>query len=179
MENLNCSFGEIYKENYDRIFSFLYNITTNWSLAEDITQEAFLRAYINIDSFRNESRISVWLNKIAYNLFIDHKRKKTANLVPTDDDILMRLADLKKNLPRETEQKVMSQCIQNKIFLIPENYRIPLLLDAHGYSNKEKAIILGCSLENVKIRLHRARKKIKEILGKECVFYHDERNVLC
>jgi RNA polymerase sigma-70 factor, ECF subfamily len=73
----------------------------------------------------------------------------------------------------------MSKCVQKKINLMPENYRPPLFLDMQGYSNQEIASILNCTLENVKIRLHRARRKMKEILGNDCNFYYDERNVLC
>lgn len=73
----------------------------------------------------------------------------------------------------------MSECVQNKLLLLPENYRITLLLDIQGYSNREKAELLGYTLENAKIRLHRARQKMKVILGRDCNLYYDERNVLC
>lgn len=57
----------------------------------------------------------------------------------------------------------MSKCVQDKIILLPENYRIPYILDIQGYSNSEIASILNCTLENTKIRLHRARRKIKKL----------------
>ncbi|MHB8158125.1 MAG: RNA polymerase sigma factor [Desulfocucumaceae bacterium] len=177
---INESLDKIYKVNYGKIYAFIFNISANRSLAEDITQETFIKAYRNIDSLREEAKISVWLNKIAYNLFLDYKRNRNSKLLSIDDDLLMsKLTDFKKSITRETEQKIMSECIQSKILLIPENHRIPLLLDIQGYSNSEKAAILECSLENAKIRLHRARKKMKQILGKDCTFYYDERNVLC
>lgn len=180
MGTLNEMFENIYLENYPRVFSFVYNITTDWSLTEDITQETFLKAYKNMDSFRGESQITVWLNKIAYNILLDTKKKKSLNLLPVDDGLLtVKLTDLKKNLAQEIEQKLMSECIRSKILVIPENYRAPLFLDVLGYDNQEIANVLGCTLENAKIRLHRARKKMKEILGQDCSLYYDERNVLC
>lgn len=179
MENLIKNFDEVYKNNYDSIFTFIYHITANRSLAEDITQEAFIKALKNIDSLQNESKISVWLKKIALNLFLDHKRNKTSRLISLDDEIVIWLADLKTDLVKQAEQTLMSRCVQSKMQSIPENYRIPLLLDIQGYSDKEIAIILGCSLENTKVRLHRGRKKLKEILGHDCNFYYDRRNVLC
>lgn len=180
MEPLNVVFEKIYRENYAGVFGFIYNITNDRALTEDITQEAFVKAYNSLDSFRHEAKISVWLNKIAYNLFLDLKRKKSSQSLSINDELLTTtLADMKKSLSKEVEQKIMSDCVRSKILLIPENYCAPLFLDMHGYSNQEIANILGCTLENAKIRLHRARKKMKEILGSDCSFYYDERNVLC
>lgn len=88
MKTLTEGFDQIYKDNYTKVFTFIYNITTDWSLTEDITQEAFLKAYKNIDSFRQESKISVWLNKIAYNLLLDYKRKKSSHLLPVENELL-------------------------------------------------------------------------------------------
>jgi RNA polymerase sigma-70 factor, ECF subfamily len=52
---------QLYKNNYTTVYSFIYNITFDKALTEDITQEAFIRAYNHMDSLRNESKISVWL----------------------------------------------------------------------------------------------------------------------
>ncbi|HVI42819.1 MAG TPA: RNA polymerase sigma factor [Anaerovoracaceae bacterium] len=174
------NFDQLYRNNYNTVYSFIYNITFDKTLTEDISQEAFIRAYNHIDSFRHESNTSVWLNQIAYNLFIDYKRKKSSSLLSIEDEILKsKLVDMKNDLSKEVEQKIMSECVQKKISLLPENYRATLFLDMHGYSNQEIASILNCTLENTKIRLHRARRKMKEILGNDCNFYYDERNVLC
>lgn len=175
------AFETIYTNNYAKVFSFIYNISNDQALTEDIIQEVFIKAYKNLSFFRGESKISVWLNKIAFHLFLDHKRKKSSHLLLSIDDeaLATKLADLKNNLSKEVEQKIMSECVQSKVLQLPENYRAPLFLDLHGYTNQEIASILDCSLDNAKIRLHRARKKMKEILGNDCNFYYDERNVLC
>ena len=149
-------------------------------MAEDITQETFVKAYFKLDTFRQESKMYVWLYKIAYNIFIDFKRKKTnQNISGDNEQLVLNLKDTGKDMLKEVEQKIMSDCVQSKILLIPENYRAPLFLDMQGYNNREIAEILSCSLDNAKIRLHRAKNKMKEILGRECSFYYDERNVLC
>ena len=176
MESLEA----LYLDNYAKVFSFIYNITNDRALAEDITQEVFIKAYKSIDSFRGEAKLSVWMNKIAYNLFLDYKRKKSSYLLSIDDEVLVtKLADWKNNLSKEIEKKIMSECIQSKVHQLSQNYRAPLFLDSQGYSNQEIASVLNCSLDNAKIRLHRARKKMKEILGNDCSFYYDERNVFC
>ncbi len=66
---------------------------------------------------------------------------------------------MKNEFFKNIEQKIMSECVQEKINLLPENYRPALFLDMQGYSNQEIANILNCTLENTKIRLHRAKKR--------------------
>lgn len=180
MVTLKETFVQIYANNYTAVYSFIYSTTFDKALTEDITQEAFIRAYNHMDSFRCESKISVWLCQIAYNLLIDHKRKKSSFLLSIDDEIFnSKLTDMKNNISKDVEQKIMSECVRGKINLLPENYRASMFLDMQGYSNQEIANILSCTLENAKIRLHRARRRMKEILGNDCNFYYDERNVLC
>ena len=80
---------------------------------------------------------------------------------------------------KEFEQHQMGECIQDKIRLLPESYQTVLILyDLMEFSHQEIAEIVDISVENVKVRLHRARKKLKTILEQNCRFEVDERNVL-
>jgi RNA polymerase sigma-70 factor, ECF subfamily len=178
-DNMRENFGTIYEENFSRVLAFIYNMVTDWALAEDITQEAFINAYKKIDSFRGGSSITSWLYKIAYNIFLDYKKKKKPEIVSLKLAEGFEIPITDRDYIKEIEKSIMSECVKNKILVLPEIYRAPLFLDIEGYSNNEISNILGYSLENTKIRLHRARKKIKEILSKECSLYYDERNVLC
>jgi RNA polymerase sigma-70 factor (ECF subfamily) len=180
LDTSNVSFQQIYIDNYKKVLAFMYQVTANLTLSEDLSQETFIRAYYKLQDFRGDSSVIVWLNKIGYNLFLDFQRKKRLNTVSSDlDEIRSLIVSGKANLELDIDQKLMSECVQSKILTIPKNYRIPLYLDMEGYSDKEIAAILNCSLENAKIRLSRGRKKLKDILAKECSFYHDERNVFC
>lgn len=178
MEVSKEEFGTIYRDYYPKVQFFVYNLTGNWSLTEDLTQETFVKAFKEIDSVRN-SRLGMWLNRVAYNLFIDFSRKRGSYTIPIDTISIGKLVLTDQTPINQIEQKTMSECVQRKLLLIPESYRVPLYLDILGYSNQEIAMTMNCSLDNTKIRLHRARKKIKEILGNDCNFYFDERNVLC
>lgn len=171
-------FESIYIDNYSRVFSYIYHLTSDKQLTEDITQETFIRAFHNLDSFRYESKLSVWLIKIAYNLLIDYKRKGANKPHLNPEETLEHLIDISPSLTKEVETKVMSECVQSKILLLPVDYRAPLFLDMNGYTNQEMADILSCTLANAKIKLHRARKKLKAILGDHCEVYYDERNEL-
>lgn len=172
------AFEKMYRDYYVKVFKFIYSLSTDWQQSEDITQEAFVRSYQKIDLLRDKSRAAAWISKIAYNLFLDIKRKRMSMLAEKQL-VTEKLAVAEIGFTLELERKEMSRCVQGKLLLIPENHRAPLILDIQGHRNREIADILGCSLENAKIRLHRGRKKMKEILGSDCSFYYDERNVLC
>jgi RNA polymerase sigma-70 factor (ECF subfamily) len=83
------------------------------------------------------------------------------------------------DIQNELEQRQMGECVQNQINLLPETLRTVLILyDIMEFSHQEISDILGVTVENVKVRLHRARKKLKSILEQKCNFERDERNVL-
>jgi len=181
MQNNNSDFDKIYRENYNHVFRFMLSISKNHHLSEEIVQNTFVKAYESFDSIRDKSKISLWLIKAAYNLFIDKKRRKSSQqqLFASNEILDTSIIELTSCPLRKAEQNFMSTCVQEKLSLLPENYRAPLFLNMNGYSNLEIAEILGCSLANAKIRLHRARKKLRGILGQDCHFYYDERSVLC
>lgn len=77
MQDKNSEFSEVYRENYKQVFSFILSISYNYHLSEEVTQAAFIKAYEKLESVREKAKIPLWLNKIAYNLFIDIKRKKS------------------------------------------------------------------------------------------------------
>ena len=73
----------------------------------------------------------------------------------------------------------MSACVQGYLAALPDDYRVAILLhDAHGLSNPEIAELLGCSLATAKIRVHRARTRLRETLSTACTFEIDQRGVL-
>ena len=110
---------------------------------------------------------------------MDHFRKESRNPPEEIADFGRMNTSRYSNAERKLEQHQMSVCVQNQVLLLPENYRtIIWLFDVLGFTLKETADILELSVENVKIRLHRARKKLKFILCQNCSLEKDERNVL-
>jgi RNA polymerase sigma-70 factor (ECF subfamily) len=80
---------------------------------------------------------------------------------------------------KELEQNQMGLCVQDKMDLLPKDYRTVLILsDIMAFSQKEIAEILSISVANVKVKVHRARKKLRAILEEHCSLGLDERNVL-
>jgi RNA polymerase sigma-70 factor, ECF subfamily len=182
-----CNFMKIYNEYFEKIVRYLTGFVGS-NEAEDVAQDVFDKIYRNISNFREESKVSTWIYRIATNTVIDRLRsaeykRSTLNTAfeethnngtesaldsihhPATDKVVIR--------------KEMSLCVREFIDRLPPNYQIVLLLsEMEGMTNQEMADILDISLENVKIRLHRARRKLKESLDEGCDFYHNEENVL-
>ena len=172
-------FWEIHDQYYSRVRRFILGLVKDNALADDLVQETFIRIQQNLDDLRDPSKMSSWVFRIAYNLCQDHFRRSKEYLID-EDAISEKSGDLgEKDIQKEMEQRQMGECVQDKVNLLPESSRtVILLFDTMDLSHQEIAEILGITVENVKVRLHRARKKLKGILEEECTFEMDERNVL-
>jgi RNA polymerase sigma-70 factor (ECF subfamily) len=151
--------------------------------AEDLTQETFTRVSQSLKNFRGQSSLGTWIYRIATNTAIDGMRKKKRAKTDSAEDTLEDVED--KNiwtgeilaLDDHVIRKEMNSCIREVVFKLPETYRTVIVLsEFEGLKNEDIAIILGVKLEAVKIRLHRARLKLKEELSKQCILYRDDRN---
>jgi RNA polymerase sigma-70 factor, ECF subfamily len=156
------------------------------SLAEELTQDTYARALERIGQLRDPQAALAWLYRIATSVSLDRLRQRRP---PTlEIDTMMPAAEVEEraaagrhepSLPAALEQSEMSACVQGYLAALPDDYRIAILLhDAHGVSNPEIAELLGCSLATAKIRVHRARARLRETLAAACSFEIDERGVL-
>ena len=163
----------------------LLRMTQNQAEAEDLTQETFIRVHRSLPTFRGEASLSTWIYRIATNASLDHFRrsttsqdKATLSLEETQSEREWVVDDKASTPEQVAAQSEMSDCVQSFIQRLPPSYRTVLVLHAlQGLNNHEIATVLECSLSTVKIRLHRARKKLNASLTVGCDFAHDERNV--
>jgi RNA polymerase sigma-70 factor (ECF subfamily) len=166
-------------EQFQSVVRRFINMTVkNQWVADDLTQETFIKAYKSIDSLEDISKIKSWLIRIAYNLCLDYLKTASKNKFDSLDSIEEFSANI---LPigKQLERNEMSQCVQEKMLLLPQSYRTILCLsDIAGLAHHEIAEVLEVNVGNVKVRLHRARAKMKEILNQHCHFGNDERAVL-
>ena len=154
--------------------------------AEDLTQETYGRALAQIDSLRDPKAGLAWLYRIATNTALDRFRRKTPSTVPLDDVVVGEVeAAAAQERPgislieEALERSEMSQCVQDYLQGLPDDYRVAILLhDVHGLTNPEVASVVGCSLPTAKIRVHRAHERLREILRGACEFHFDDRGVL-
>ncbi|EMG37455.1 RNA polymerase sigma factor, sigma-70 family [Desulfocurvibacter africanus PCS] len=173
---------QIYAEYYLRILRYLRRLAGE-NEAEDLAQNVFVKVGDGLKDFRGEAKLSTWIYRIATNLAIDRIRGLKARQMcqlpnhaeASEDDHLEKTPSVEQQLIR----KEMNDCIRELIDRLPESYRVVLALsDLEGFSNAEIAEILGISLDAAKIRLHRARAKLKAEMEKACVFYRDDHNAL-
>lgn len=170
---------EAYRELVDRYqrrgISIAYGYVHNIDDAQDMVQEAFVRAYKNLNRFEIGSSFVAWFSKIVVNVCIDHYRKqKKRRGVEYEDEYRRRDAidqfafagnstDLQPH--NNIEQEELSSAIQNALNRLSENHRtIILLREIEGLSYEEIAESMDCNLGTVMSRLHHARKKLQEAL---------------
>ena len=156
--------------------------------AEDITQETFARAYSKLETLQDESKLSAWLYRIATNISYDRFRKlsrqpthRSLDSAGEEKDREGSIVPIDESSPRLDvlmEQAEMSTCVREYLEDLPDSYRAVILLhDIEGLTNAEIAEMLSCSVETAKIRLHRARKKLRAALASGCEFSKDDRGV--
>ena len=171
---------EIYDQYYQRVRKFILHTVRNEWVADDLVQETFIRINHNLENVRDAARLQAWIFRIAHNICRDYFRQqgKTANLGLEEISEEPALAKAPTS-QKELEQGQMRKCVFGLVNHLPESLRSVIILsDISEFSQREIAEILGITVENVKIRLHRARKKLKALLEEHCVFEVDERNVL-
>jgi len=172
----------IFKGDYKRIFGYILSMVHDTVEAEDLTQETFLRAYRRRDSLRDEGAQTTWLYRIATHVCLDRLRQY-ARRAPMESETDPDQADIAQtdtpSLQQTIERDEMSACIQSYLTDLSDSYRAAILLhDMHELTSPEIGQLLGEPLSTIKIRLHRARRKLKAALEAGCEFSRDERDAL-
>lgn len=162
-----------------RIRNFILVMVRDPWIADDLTQDTFVRAMGRMEGLRDPQKLESWLFKIAHNLCYDHFRTRARHPSQPMDSQTEVPSDDHPNLEKTLEHHEMNACIQRQVDKLPENYRTVIwLFDGQGFSLQESANILGITVTNTKVRLHRARRQLKSILEENCRFDRDERDVL-
>lgn len=161
---------------YDRnVFRIANHITHNTEDAEDVVQEAFLKAYQNLDRFQEQSKFYTWLVRIAVNEALMKLRRrrsdKTVSIdqdIETDEDTIPReIADWSPNPEQQYKQGELKEILDKTIQGLPPSFRTVFVLrDVEGLSTEETAEALDLSVPAVKSRLLRARLQLRERLNK-------------
>lgn len=175
-------FQRIYDSFQPKILRYLTRLAGEPE-AEDLAQETFVKVHQGLENFRGESQLSTWIYRIATNTALDRLRSPSFQHVAqtslSEDLDETELAnkvicpeDKKPLIEKQFIREEMNECIRGYIEKLPENYRTVLVLSEwEGLKNNEIAEILGVTLDAVKIRLHRAKTKLKEELETHCEFY--------
>lgn len=168
------AFEELVNRYEGKIYRLGRNITQNSEDAEDVMQEAFLKAYENLDRFQGNSRFYTWLVRIAVNQALMKLRRRRPNQfsldeqIETEDDLLPReLQDWGPTPEQRYVQTELRQILDTAITDLDPSFRIVFQLrDIEELSTEETAEALGLSVPAVKSRLLRARLKLREKLDR-------------
>lgn len=175
-------FQKIYDTFQPKILRYLTRFIGE-SEAEDLTQETFVKVHQALENFRDESQLSTWIYRIATNTALDRLRSPSfqrgaqTSLSESLDvngiaDKVICTEEKKPLIEQQLIREEMNECIRGYIEKLPESYRTVLVLSEwEGLRNNEIAEILGVTLNIIKIRLHRAKSKLKEELETHCEFY--------
>ena len=162
-------FRKVYDANYTLLMQVVMHIVYNQEIAEDLVQEAFERFYVKNISFPTMDEAKYWLLRVSKNLALNHIRRNKREI---------QLVEKVKKLPGETVNFFDSskaviedeerRNVREAVNSLPENLRSVIQLKEYsGLDYKAIGKVLGISETNVKVRVHRARKKLEEILAAE------------
>lgn len=168
-------FQEVYDQFQPRILRYMARMVGE-SEAEDLTQEVMAKVASSLPGFRGDSQLSTWLYRVATNAALDRLRSQpkagTVALEEAEEDLADRNTwtdEVEPGIEAQVYRSEMNDCLRGFIDRLPENYRTVMMLgDFEGLKNEQIAEVLGLTLETVKIRLHRARQRLKEQLARNC-----------
>ena len=175
--------GDLFTAYHDRICHYIAGMIRDPAEAEDLTQETFLRAHCRQEALRDPKAARGWLYRIATNVCLDRLRQRARHVALDRQDDLQRPRPAVPDAPsaqEHAERAETSACVQRCLDYLPDSYRAVILLyEAHGLTAQEIAELLDVSLGTIKIRLHRARRRLQEIMEIGCMVSEGNGGLPC
>ncbi len=167
------AFNELIKKYEKPVYNFAYRLTGRYDDAQDVAQDAFVRVYNAIGSFRGDASFSTWMFRITTNVFLDERKKSKAHptssldeYITTEESSMARQIEDPSPTPEAlTEGMERSQILEQAIQSLPDYQRAMVILyHTEQKSYEEIAEIMDLPIGTVKSRLNRARLALKEKL---------------
>ncbi|MDO8683301.1 MAG: sigma-70 family RNA polymerase sigma factor [Armatimonadota bacterium] len=167
------AFDQLVERHHKQAYNIAYRMTGNHADAEDLTQEAFIRAFRFFGQYRRELPFENWLYRIMSNVFVDmlrrrpkvHIRSFDQPIQTEDGEAIMELPDLAPTPEESLLSSELDSRIQSALMTMPEEFRLAVVYaDIEGLSYEEIADAMKCSIGTVRSRLHRGRKILRERL---------------
>jgi RNA polymerase sigma-70 factor (ECF subfamily) len=171
-------FEPVYEAFHAKIHRYLQRLVGT-AEAEDLTQEVFAKVDQGLPAFRGTSAVSTWIYRIATNVAIEHVRRRAPRAARETTDAQHAALDEGPGVDQTIVRGEMHDCIRGYVAGLPLAYRTVLVLSEYAeLADQQIAEALGITVGTVKIRLHRARRRLKDVLGAGCALYRDDRNEL-
>ena len=160
------AFNELVRSTYRDIYALAYRLTGNPDDAGDVVQDAYVRAYRAIRRFRGESSFSTWMYRITSNCASTHlSRRSRQRTEELSDEVPIVDSRPEQDPSLRAEAAVLRNHIDRAIRTLPDRLRqVVVLRDLHDLSHSEIAAELGITTSAAKVRLHRARQRLRTVL---------------
>ncbi|MEN0004633.1 MAG: RNA polymerase sigma factor [Bacteroidota bacterium] len=157
LDNNPLAQKELYSKYCDAMYTTSYRITSDFDLANDVLQEAFVKVFKNLHQFRKESTLGAWIKTIVVRTALS-KIKRRTHFEELEDHHTKHLVDWGHHMDADYLEKAIQS--------LPEGYRaVFVMIEVEGYSHKEVAQMLGISVGTSKSQLFYAKKKLRQILA--------------
>lgn len=164
------AWSQLVDATYRDVFALCSRVLRDPADAADATQDAYLKAWRGLRSFRGDSMFTTWLYRVAMNAAISKHRARARRRrieAPADDVVLTRAAGT-GSTEAQAGARIDLATLERAVAALPDHYRLPVLLrDVYGRSISEIAAELRISETATKVRLHRARRKLRDALYPE------------
>lgn len=162
-----AAFEELYRAHSARLYSLLLRMVGGAEDAEDLLQDVFLQAHRKLDSFRGESSLGTWLYRLAVNQCLDYLRGRQSKMTRVtesfEDEAVQEPASPAPTVPAAINRVDLERAIAR----LPEGCRLAFVLhDVEGFAHHEVAGLLGISEGTSKSQVHKARLRLRAILGR-------------
>ena len=168
MRGRTATFEELVEKHYRQAYNIAYRISGSATDAEDLTQDALIRAYQSFDRYQPELPFANWLYRIIANLHVDELRRRGRARVESIDacESLADIPDYQADPAGQVLSREIEGHLQRALDSLSPDFRSAVVLcDVEGLSYEEIAEIMRCSIGTVRSRVHRGRKQMRKVLG--------------
>ena len=161
-----AAFQLLFETYKDKVFSIaVYSSGGDRALADDVTQQIFLKLFTAIRQFRGDSEFTTWLYRLVVNACLD-ERRRLKRLLPLPETLTMGNPSEKKPQEKQYARREISEAVQAAIAELKPKFRLPILLKyIEGLSYEEIASVMGCSKGTVASRLNRGHSQLAKRLA--------------
>jgi RNA polymerase sigma-70 factor (ECF subfamily) len=160
--------SELLRIYYEDVYSYLRRLCGNQACAEDLTQQTFLKVWSSLDRFKGRSKFSTWLHRIAYNCYIDWRRKDSGSIQSNTDQWWRECADGSPGPAEKLAQHQLSRQLYEAVDRLDEDKKHTVHLHYYqGLSLRETAKVLGVATSTVKYRLREVLRVLRTKIDAE------------
>lgn len=172
-------FEAIAREYTPALQRYLRQQTGDYAVAQDLLQETLFGIARGLEGFEHRASIKTWVFAIASRVVANHLRQPARARQFVDIETLPDIDDGEVSVEDRLVFDEMNQCVREVIDSLPPDYRSALILhDLEDMDCAQTASVLGISPGAARVRIHRARSRLKSALSRQCGFYRDQENIL-